>query len=62
MLDGWLTIEEAAKRVDRSVRTIYRWQQAGWITILMGSVSEAKLLDADRLARRLRGRPRKAQR
>lgn len=59
MSSAWLTVEEAAKRVDRDVRTIYRWQEGGHIKILLGRVSEAQLLEADRLARKRRGRPRK---
>lgn len=55
----WLTLEDAAKRVDRSVRTLYRWDDEKLISILMGRVLEADLLAADKLKRAARGRPRK---
>jgi len=58
-MSAWLTIQEAAKRVERTQRTIYRWQADGHLKILLGRVSEAQLLEADRLARKRRGRPRK---
>lgn len=58
-MSAWLTVAEAAERVDRDVRTIYRWQEAGHLRIMLGRVLEAQLLEADKLARGRRGRPRK---
>lgn len=67
MSSGWLTVEEAAKRVGRSPRTIYQWVRdhhlAGYELERDGrpvtGVMEGALLDVDRSMRKRRGRPRK---
>lgn len=56
---GWLTIEEAAERVDRSTDTIYRWVRDGHLFRPYTRVSEAQLLEVDVRMRRRIGRPRK---
>lgn len=56
----FLTIKDAAARVGRSVQTIYRWEREGLISIMLGRVLEAELLEVDKLTRSRRGRPRKA--
>lgn len=63
-MTAWLTIEEAAKRVDRSLRTIYRWGEGEnpHLRILLNRVREDELLEVDRKMRGRRGRPRKASR
>ena len=66
-MSGWLTIEEAAERVQRSPRTVYRWiddQLLARYEIardgkMVAGVIEGKLLEVDRQQRRRRGRPRK---
>ena len=57
----WLTVAEAAVRVGRSERTVYRWADGGHVVILLGRVAETQLLEADRAMRRRRGRPRKVK-
>lgn len=59
MSDQWLTVEAAAKRVDRSKDTIYRWQREELLSILLGRVLESQLLEVDALKRKRRGRPKK---
>jgi hypothetical protein len=59
MSDRWLTVEAAAKRVDRSKDTIYRWQREELLSILLGRVLESQLLEVDALKRKRRGRPKK---
>lgn len=55
---GWLTLEEATKRVQRSKATLYRWARSGHLLIIAGRVAEAQLLTADRAMRLRRGRGR----
>lgn len=43
--------ESAAERVGRSVRTIKRWEERGWLTFTLGRVRESDLLDAEKQAR-----------
>lgn len=57
-IPGYLTREEAAERVGRSVRTIRSWQSDGLKTV-MGRIPEADLLAWDRRMRERTGRPRK---
>lgn len=59
----WLTLDDAAKRVARSRRTIRAWIQAGHLSEYFGRVRETDLLQAERLARaRMRaGRPRREE-
>lgn len=57
---GWLTVAEAAKRVDRTERTIWLWAEKGLIKIHPGGkISERLLLAAEEEARKRRGRPKK---
>lgn len=58
MIDRWLTRDEAAKRIDRSERTLYRWEQHDLIKPLLGRYRERDLLEVDRRMRGRRGRPR----
>jgi transposase len=59
MVAGWLTVAEAATRVNRSIDTIYRWaRETQLLTIVEGHVSERQLLAADAAKRTRRGRPR----
>lgn len=59
MVVGWLTVAEAAVRVNRSIDTIYRWaRESQLLTIVEGHVSERQLLAADAAKRARRGRPR----
>ena len=58
MSDRWLTLTEAAERVGRTERTLWRWRRQGLVRFWLGRVNEAKLLEADRLARSRMGRPR----
>lgn len=58
----WLTIAEAAERVDKSTDTIYRWSRRGLFGIWGGRVREDKLLEADRFMQGRVGRPRSAER
>lgn len=55
----WLTIDEAAQRVDRSKDTIYRWIRNGILTAPLGRVRESQLLEADVQMRGRIGRPKK---
>ncbi|WP_166789722.1 helix-turn-helix domain-containing protein [Cryobacterium fucosi] len=57
-MKGWLTLDEAAARVGRSKRTIYRWVQDGSLTIHVDRVIEEKLLKVDLAKRQRVGRPR----
>lgn len=50
----WLTRAEAAKRVDRSERTIARWVERGHVREMLGRISEPQLLVADREMRQRR--------
>jgi transposase len=61
MMTNWLSIEEAAKRVGRSVRTIYRWGEGEnpELRITVNRVREDELLEVDRMMRKRLGRPRK---
>ena len=57
---GWLTVAEAAKRVGRSERTIYRWAEKHLVKVhTNGMIDERKLLAADEAQRSRRGRPKK---
>ncbi len=59
MVMGWLSVADAAVRVNRSVDTIYRWgREPRLLTIVEGHVSERQLLAADAAKRTRRGRPR----
>jgi len=66
-MSGWLTIDEAAKRVGRSPRTVYQWVHdrhlQGYDLLRDGrtvtGVMEARLLEVDKQQRGRRGRPRK---
>lgn len=54
----WLTIEQAAKRVDRSPSTIRRWGRDGKLRIFPnGKVIEGHVLAVDRRMRERVGRP-----
>jgi hypothetical protein len=63
----WLTIPDAAVRVGRSRRTIYAWIEADALRKydqvrgdrVVVVVREKALLEADRIMRSRRGRPRK---
>lgn len=39
-----LTVAEAAERVGRSERTIYRWLEQGWLALENGRLNEDELL------------------
>lgn len=54
MTAPWLTPAEAAKRVDRSERTIARWIEAGAVKVILGRIAENQLLQADRVMRERR--------
>lgn len=54
-----LTRQEAAKRIHRTVRTLYRWEREGIVRFIAGRIAEPALLDADKLMRSRIGRPRK---
>ena len=56
-MSSWLTIQQAAKRIDRSAHTIYRWAREDLITLVGGRVLERQLLEADRLKRLARRGP-----
>lgn len=56
---GFLTMEQAAKRVGKTERTIRNWIRAGQITHRAGYIREDDLLEADRVMRSRRGRPQK---
>lgn len=57
-LNGWLTINEAAARVGRDPRTIRRWIAREGLAVVIGRVSEAKLIEvAERMEKRKGGRP-----
>lgn len=58
----WLTLEQAAQRVNRSTATIYRWGRQDLLTIVGGRVLERQLLEADRRKRQSIGRPRATRR
>lgn len=58
----WLTRAEAAKRVKRSERTLYRWEQEQLLAPILGRYREDVLLEIDKRMRGRRGRPRKATR
>lgn len=57
-MKGWLTIAEAAKRVEKSEDTIYRWGREKLVRIVGGRVLETQLLAADAMKRKAVGRPR----
>lgn len=57
-MSGWLTVEQAAERVQRSTHTIYRWARQDLVSIVAGRVLERQLLEADRVKRQSVGRPR----
>jgi hypothetical protein len=48
----------AAERVGKNLATIYRWEERGLLTFVLGRVRESDLLAAERAARARRGRPR----
>jgi hypothetical protein len=54
----WLTVTEAAQRVNRSERTILRWVQLRRVPIHLGHIEEIALLEAERAARKARNTPR----
>lgn len=56
-MSGFLTIEQAAKRVGKTQRTIRNWIDGG-LTLRAGYIREDELLERDRLMRSRRGRPR----
>ncbi len=66
-MSRWLTIPQAARRVARSQDAIYAWIRAGHLRKfvfvvggrLVSMVIEKELLEADRLMRSRRGRPKK---
>lgn len=53
----FLTVEQAATRVGKSVRTIGRWVDGG-LKVRVGLIREDELLETDLLMRGRRGRPR----
>lgn len=59
MADAWLTLDEAAKRVDRSARTLRRWIGDRELRRFPnGKVLESQLLDTDqRMRANAGGRP-----
>lgn len=59
----WLTLDDAAKRVARSRRTIRAWIHVGHLSEYLGRVRESDLIQAEKLARsRMRaGRPRREE-
>lgn len=59
MSSGWLTVKEAAERVNRSEATIWRWIRNGDLIQPMTRVPEEQLLQVDEEKRSKRGRPRK---
>lgn len=62
-MNGWMTVEEAAKRVNKSERTIWRWQQDGDIRVFEGGlIMESQLLEADKKRRQRRAYRRHAKR
>lgn len=50
----WVTIEDAARSVGRSRRTVQRWAEQGRVTILLGRVDLYAVIVAERDARRAR--------
>ena len=50
---------DAAKRVGKTERTLYNWEERGFIRFIGGYITEQALLEADRNARGRIGRPRK---
>ncbi len=50
----------AAARVGRDISTIYRWEERGVISFVLGRIREDDLLAADKRMREKRGRPRKS--
>lgn len=59
MADQWLTLEEAARRVHRSRRTIERWTSGEQprLRVFNGLVMVKHLLDVDKAMRSRVGRP-----
>jgi len=57
----WLTIPEAAKRVDRTERTIRSWIAQGDVRIAFRRIREDDLIQVDRQKRaaRSKGRPKR---
>lgn len=49
---------DAAKRVGKTERTLYNWEERGLLRFVGGFVTETALLNADRAARARIGRPR----
>ena len=47
----WLPLDEAAKRVGKSVRTLRRWQEAGAISIVEGYIEAVELERAEKMMR-----------
>lgn len=57
MADRWLSLAEAAVRVHRTKRTIYRWIDDGELRAFDGRVRESHVLDVDKAMRTRVGRP-----
>lgn len=56
---GWITVDEAAARIERSKATIWRWARSDVITMINGYVKQSEILLMDRTMRRRIGRPKK---
>lgn len=55
----WLSRQQAARRVDRHLSTIYRWEERGLLTVAFDRIEEDRLLEVDRAMGKRRGRPRR---